>query len=58
MFKQKNWLLSFAILAASCSPSDHRSPFVKVQGTRLVRDGKPYLFMGANYWQGMNLGSP
>jgi mannan endo-1,4-beta-mannosidase len=22
-----------------------------------MRDGKPYIFMGANYWQGMNLGS-
>lgn len=21
-------------------------------------DGKPYVFMGANYWQGMNLGAP
>ena len=31
--------------------------FVKVKGTQFMRNGKPYRFMGANYWQGMNLGS-
>jgi len=31
--------------------------FVTADGGRFVRGGKPYYFMGANFWQGMNLGS-
>lgn len=32
------------------------SPFVSVDGTRLMRDGKPYYFVGANFWYGAYLG--
>lgn len=31
--------------------------FVRVQGTRFVLAEKPYYFIGANYWYGMNLAS-
>ena len=31
--------------------------FVQVKNGHFERDGAPYLFMGANFWQGMNLGS-
>ncbi len=31
--------------------------FVSVRGTGFELNGKPYRFVGANYWQGMNLGS-
>lgn len=58
MIKWTRWLLPLTFFAASCKPSESGSSFVKVDGTKLIRDGKPYLFMGANYWQGMNLGSP
>jgi len=30
--------------------------YVKVSGTRFTLDGNPYYFIGANLWQGMNLG--
>jgi hypothetical protein len=31
--------------------------FVKVQGTQLFRDGKPYRVVGTNFWHGMNMGA-
>jgi len=34
-----------------------RSPFVTVQGTNLRLRGQPYRYVGANYWQAMNLAS-
>jgi mannan endo-1,4-beta-mannosidase len=35
----------------------HAGDFVTVKGTRFLRDGKPYYFIGANFWQGMNMAS-
>ncbi len=32
--------------------------FIRVQGTRLMHDGRPYYFIGANLWYGLYLGSP
>jgi mannan endo-1,4-beta-mannosidase len=31
--------------------------FVQVKNGRLEKSGKPYLFMGTNFWQAMNLGT-
>ena len=31
--------------------------FIRVEGTHLIRDGRPYYFIGANFWYGMFLGS-
>lgn len=31
--------------------------FVKVNGTSFTLNGKPYYFLGTNFWYGMNLGS-
>lgn len=33
------------------------SPFVQTNGTRFEIAGKPYRYIGANFWAGMNLGS-
>lgn len=33
------------------------SPFVSVDGARLMRHGKPYYFVGTNFWYGAYLGS-
>lgn len=32
--------------------------FVEVRGNHFYRDGKPYYFLGANFWYGMHLGAP
>jgi len=47
----------FAVLTLLSAPFCGAAGFVQVNGTHFVRDGKPYYFMGANFWQGMNLGS-
>lgn len=31
--------------------------FIKIHNNRFEKNGRPYLFMGTNFWQGMNLGS-
>jgi mannan endo-1,4-beta-mannosidase len=44
-----------AFLVAS---SAYASPsFVRVKGQEFERDGRPYTFLGTNFWQAMNLGS-
>jgi mannan endo-1,4-beta-mannosidase len=35
---------------------DKKDHFVKIENGRFKRSGKPYYFVGANFWQGMNLG--
>ena len=44
-----------ALSAASCA--QHRNPFVTVQDGHFVRDGKPYTFVGTNFWYGPILAS-
>ncbi|MCR6651182.1 MAG: cellulase family glycosylhydrolase [Cellvibrionaceae bacterium] len=61
--------LPLLMLLTSCAPSPRKaelkagdevqargSPFVSVEGTRLVRYGKTYRFVGANFWYGGYLG--
>jgi mannan endo-1,4-beta-mannosidase len=43
-----------ALRAASAA----RSPFVRVDGLRFVRNGRTYRFAGANMWYGAYLGAP
>jgi hypothetical protein len=45
--------LCIVVLMSSCTSSD----FVTVQDTHFEVDGKPYYFIGTNFWYGMNLGS-
>ena len=35
-----------------------KSDFVLVKDGHFQKSGRPYFFMGTNYWQGMNLGAP
>jgi mannan endo-1,4-beta-mannosidase len=35
---------------------EKKDSFIKIQNGRFMRSGKPYYFIGANFWQGMNLG--
>ncbi|MEM7655020.1 MAG: cellulase family glycosylhydrolase [Bacteroidota bacterium] len=41
----------------SSTASGQKTAFVHVQGSQLIRAGKPYYFLGTNFWYGMNLGS-
>jgi mannan endo-1,4-beta-mannosidase len=34
-----------------------QSPFIRVDGTHFIKNGKPYYFLGTNFWYGLNLGS-
>jgi mannan endo-1,4-beta-mannosidase len=43
------------VLAVASGCRDIGPSFVSVNGREFIRNGKPYYFMGANYWQGMNL---
>lgn len=66
------FLLAFPwlVLLASCAPLQSGSnvvdeprvgvtgsSFVSVDGTRLMRQGRPYYFVGTNFWYGAYLGS-
>jgi mannan endo-1,4-beta-mannosidase len=54
----QKWLMVCAIgIMTACTSGKKEPGFVTVTGTQFMRDGKPYQYMGANYWQGMNLGS-
>lgn len=32
--------------------------FISTEGQRFLRNGRPYYYIGANFWYGMNLGNP
>ena len=51
--------LATLVVAAGCSGRVEAPPagFIEVAGTRLVRSGQPYHFVGANLWYGCNLAS-
>lgn len=55
------WLVACQILPTerrpdSTHPERESSPFVSVDGTRFIRFGEPYYFVGANFWYGAYLG--
>ena len=56
-----NGMKPFIILAAcfflGCSSPKSPSPFVSVKGVGFELNGKPYKFLGTNFWYGLNLGS-
>ena len=49
------WAWTALLLAlCACAP---KNPFVSVKDGHFVRDGKPYTFVGANFWYGPILAS-
>jgi mannan endo-1,4-beta-mannosidase len=44
-------------MSATADGRSHRDDFVTVRGTAFRLDGRSYHFVGANYWQAMNLAS-
>ena len=53
-FHLKLVTVAMILLSASCSS---RIDFVRVEGGRFLRDGKPYSFVGTNFWYGPILAS-
>lgn len=49
-------ILAIAICLAIWAPGTTASPFITVKGHRLYSSGRPYFFVGANYWYGSLLG--
>ena len=44
-------------ISCTGSPGPEAPDFVRVEGTRFVRNGEPYHFLGTNLWYGCNLGA-
>ena len=47
------------LLVSACQTKQEQttSPFVKVENGHFVKDGKPYYYVGTNFWYGAILGS-
>ncbi len=47
------------ILGTACTglPTPDAPDFIRVEGSRLIRNGEPYHFLGTNIWYGCNLGA-
>lgn len=52
-----SWLLILSGCAGLFRLSEP-DDFIRVHGTRLFHNGRPYYFIGANLWYGLYLGSP
>ncbi len=58
MKKQSLLLTVLLFLLGACAPKPAEHSFIKVNADgQFVRDGKPYYFVGANFWYGAILGS-
>lgn len=54
------WVALLSILVSdvqASATSTRDAGFVRVQGTKFMRQGQPYHFLGTNFWYGMNLGA-
>ena len=52
------FLMIAAVILAACQKGESLSAgFVKVDNGHFVRDGKPYYYVGTNFWYGAILGS-
>jgi mannan endo-1,4-beta-mannosidase len=58
MKKQFLLLTVLLFLLGACAPKPAEHSFIKVNADgQFVRDGKPYYFVGTNFWYGAILGS-
>jgi mannan endo-1,4-beta-mannosidase len=57
----KNLVFALGIMllaSPSCKPGiQSKNKFIKVENGQFIRDGKPYYYIGTNYWYGAILGS-
>lgn len=52
----KSFLIVISLVVLSCAQSFAQNSFVTVKGNQFYKDGKPYYFIGTNYWYGTLLG--
>ncbi len=57
MKNKLNKIRFWVILIFLVSSVHSQSGFIQINGTHFVYDGKPYYFVGANFWYGCYLGS-
>jgi len=50
-------LLATTLLLFGCCPKAQTPQYITTEGTQLIKDGKPYTFMGCNMWYASILGS-
>ena len=52
-------MLVMAVVITACGQTVNESanPFVTVENGHFVKDGKPYYYVGTNFWYGAILGS-
>lgn len=55
IFRRLTFLALALVAFLSCT---EKSSFITTDGTQFIRDGKPYYYIGANYWVGPVLASP
>lgn len=53
----KNILASLILVLAACTTMAAKTPFVQVENGHFVRNGKPYYYVGTNFWYGAILAS-
>lgn len=53
----KNILVSLILVLAACTTLAAKTPFVQVENGHFVRNGKPYYYVGTNFWYGAILAS-
>ena len=51
------FFLAMAMTLCSCNTEPVGNPFISVENGHFVRNGKPYYFVGTNFWYGAILGS-
>lgn len=51
------FLFVLAMTLCSCNKEPVGNPFISVENGHFVRNGKPYYFVGTNFWYGAILGS-
>jgi mannan endo-1,4-beta-mannosidase len=51
------YVFAIAVTFASCGSEAPKLDFIKTDKSSFIRNGKPYTFMGTNFWYGLNLGS-
>ena len=49
--------ISILIFTSFKSEKSQKNKFIKVENGQFIRNGKPYYYIGANYWYGAILGT-